>query len=170
VPTAAERKALVYLGAVACLGAGVRVVRARDVAPPPISARRALDAQISAVDSVRKAPPPARRVRGIALRDTDPPPGHRGAAGRGAARPRTPQALPVVPLGRFNRVDVDRASALDLQRLPGIGPALAARIVAYRDSNGPFGGMDRLRRVKGIGPATAARLDSLVRFSGIPRP
>ncbi|MDE3216270.1 MAG: ComEA family DNA-binding protein, partial [Gemmatimonadota bacterium] len=88
-------------------------------------------------------------------------------SGRGRPRPAGP---PVVPVGPFNRIDVDRASPQELQRLPGIGPVLAARIVAYRDSNGPFGGLDRLRRVKGIGPATAARLDSLVRFSGVRRP
>ncbi|MGH7688359.1 MAG: ComEA family DNA-binding protein, partial [Gemmatimonadaceae bacterium] len=71
--------------------------------------------------------------------------------------------------GPLRRVDVDRATANELQALPGIGPALAARIVAFRDSNGPFGSMTRLQQVKGIGPATAKRLDSLVTFSGIPR-
>jgi competence protein ComEA len=77
---------------------------------------------------------------------------------------------PAPPPGPYNRIDVDRATAAELQRLPGIGPALAARIIAYRDSNGPFGSMDRLRHVKGIGPATATRLDSLISFSGLRRP
>ncbi|MDE3173953.1 MAG: hypothetical protein KGN74_12845, partial [Gemmatimonadota bacterium] len=58
MPTRSERRALAFLGAVICLGAGVRVVRAREVPPPPPAARRALDAQITAVDSARRAPPP----------------------------------------------------------------------------------------------------------------
>ncbi|OYV71503.1 MAG: hypothetical protein B7Z72_06835 [Gemmatimonadetes bacterium 21-71-4] len=167
MPTATERKALVFLGAVVSLGAGVRVVRAHAVPPPPVADRRALDAQISAVDSARRAsPPPARRARAAIGPDTHPPAGRRDSARRRGG----PARLPVVPLGPFNRLDVDRASARELQQLPGIGPALAARIVAYRDSNGPFGSLARLRRVKGIGPVTSARLDSLVRFSGIRRP
>jgi len=165
MPTATERKALLFLGAVACLGGGVRVVRAREIPPPPASARRALDAQISAVDSTRRQPsPPGRGRRRAASRDTNPP----GGAPRRprGGRARSVRLPPDPPLGSFNRLDVDRATVVELQRLPGIGPALAARIVAYRDSNGPFGSMDRLRRVKGIGPATAARLDSLVSFWG----
>jgi len=74
------------------------------------------------------------------------------------------------PPGPMHRVDVDHATAQELQALPGIGPALAARIVAYRDSNGAFGSLARLQRVRGIGPAIVKRLDSLVTFSGVPRP
>jgi competence ComEA-like helix-hairpin-helix protein len=170
MPTAAERKALAFLGAVALLGAGVRVVRAREVPPPPAADRRALDTQITAVDSARRASPPPRRRGRTFARDTAPPIGRRAAPRRGAERPRTPPRVLAPPLGPFNRLDVDQAPAAELQRLPGIGPALAARIVAYRDSNGPFGSMEKLRRVKGIGPATAARLDSLVRFSGVRPP
>jgi competence protein ComEA len=75
----------------------------------------------------------------------------------------------LAPPAPHRRVDVDRATARELQALPGIGPALAARIVAYRDSNGPFGSLARLQQVKGIGPAKARKLDSLVTFSGFPR-
>ncbi|HEU4562530.1 MAG TPA: ComEA family DNA-binding protein [Longimicrobium sp.] len=56
------------------------------------------------------------------------------------------------------RVDLNSASAQELQTLPGIGPALAARIVAHRESNGPFRSVDELEKVPGIGPATATRL------------
>ena len=55
-------------------------------------------------------------------------------------------------------IDVDRATAEELERLPGIGPSLAARIVADRMRNGSFGGADALRRVKGIGPRTLERI------------
>lgn len=55
-------------------------------------------------------------------------------------------------------VDVNLATPAELQLLPSIGPALAARIVADRDANGPFASVDDLRRVSGIGERTAARL------------
>lgn len=56
------------------------------------------------------------------------------------------------------RVDPDRADAADWERLPGIGPALAGRIIADRKANGPFRSPDALLRVPGIGPRTLARI------------
>ncbi|MCL4212452.1 MAG: helix-hairpin-helix domain-containing protein [Gemmatimonadales bacterium] len=67
-------------------------------------------------------------------------------------------------------LDLDVASAAELERLPGIGPALAARIVADRSALGPFGSLEGLQRVKGIGPALARRLQPHVTFSLPPRP
>lgn len=55
-------------------------------------------------------------------------------------------------------VDVNVADVAELTRLPGIGPALAARIVAYREEHGPYRSIDDLARVRGIGPATVERL------------
>jgi competence ComEA-like helix-hairpin-helix protein len=55
-------------------------------------------------------------------------------------------------------IDVDRASAAELERLPGIGPSLAARIVAERDRSGPFRGAEALLRVPGIGPRILERI------------
>jgi len=55
-------------------------------------------------------------------------------------------------------IDVDRAGAEELLRLPGIGPSLAARIVAERDSGGPFGGPEGLLRVRGIGTKTLEKI------------
>jgi competence ComEA-like helix-hairpin-helix protein len=59
---------------------------------------------------------------------------------------------------RAASIDVDRAGAEELIRLPGIGPALAARIVAERGAGGRFGGPDGLLRVPGIGPKTLAKI------------
>ena len=56
------------------------------------------------------------------------------------------------PALRPHGIDVDRATAAELERLPGIGPSLAAKIVAERARNGPYGGADALLRVPGIGP------------------
>ena len=49
------------------------------------------------------------------------------------------------------RINVNVADEQKLRLLPGIGPALAARIVADRESNGPFKNVDDLKRVRGIG-------------------
>jgi len=55
-------------------------------------------------------------------------------------------------------VDINRATAAELERLPGIGPVTAARIVVDRDERGPYADLTDLQRVKGIGPATVAGL------------
>lgn len=60
-------------------------------------------------------------------------------------------------------VDINTASAEELASLPGIGPALARRIVEWRTANGPFRDAEALDAVPGIGPATVARLRPLVR-------
>lgn len=59
-------------------------------------------------------------------------------------------------------IDLNRASADELERLPGVGPATAAAIVDDRDRNGPFATIDELDRVPGIGPAKLAALRDLV--------
>lgn len=66
--------------------------------------------------------------------------------------------------GSGELLSLNGASAAELERLPGIGPALAGRIVAYRDSAGPFRAVEELDSVKGIGPAMLARLKPLLRL------
>lgn len=73
------------------------------------------------------------------------------------------------PLGRDEKIDVDRAPVGELMRLPRIGPALAARIVQDREVNGAFGGLDALDGVSGIGPAVLKAIGRHVVFSGLPR-
>jgi competence protein ComEA len=59
-------------------------------------------------------------------------------------------------------MDLNQGSEGDFERLPGIGPSLASRIVQFRLKHGPFGTVDSLVRVPGIGPATLARIRELV--------
>lgn len=48
-------------------------------------------------------------------------------------------------------IDINKATASDLQKLPGIGPSLAKQIVAYRNKHGPFRRVEDLMAIKGIG-------------------
>ncbi|MBW3657893.1 MAG: ComEA family DNA-binding protein [Actinobacteria bacterium] len=60
------------------------------------------------------------------------------------------------------RIDLNRATAGELEELPGVGPVLAERIVAYRDEHGPFTEVGQLREVSGIGERTFQSLAELV--------
>lgn len=130
----------------------------------PVTARAIVAAREEG--TVFRAPEDLLAVRGIgeatlarirARLDLSAPP-----AGRGAPRPAAPErpsrtrsgsgASPPAPL-----VDVNSASAEELERLPGIGPAIAARIVEARRER-TFSSVDDLERVRGIGPATVERL------------
>jgi competence protein ComEA len=60
-------------------------------------------------------------------------------------------------------VVINRATAKEFETLPGIGPVLAARIVAYRKANGPFATIEDLLKVPGIGTSTLAKFKSKLR-------
>ena len=142
--TPGERKALLFLGAVIVLGSSVRVARAvggqSDLDP---AAKAAIERQIGAVDSARKE----------------------GKKKKGKRKKETQEAVVAPAI-----VDLDIATSEQIETLRGIGPSLAKRIVADRDSLGPFGSLAELQRVKGVGPKLAARIDSSVTFSLLPRP
>ena len=55
-------------------------------------------------------------------------------------------------------LDLNSATAEQLEQLPGIGPVLAGRIVEYRQIHGPFAAAEELTKVEGIGDATVAGL------------
>ena len=61
-------------------------------------------------------------------------------------------------------VNINRATARQLDALDGIGPVIAARIVAYRKVNGSFLSVDDLQKVSGIGAAKFAQIKSKVRI------
>jgi competence ComEA-like helix-hairpin-helix protein len=73
---------------------------------------------------------------------------------------------------RLLTLDVNRANQRDFERLPGIGPVLARRIVEYRESRGAFQDIEQLRGVKGIGKKTFEGIRAFVAVlpTGVTRP
>lgn len=69
------------------------------------------------------------------------------------------QSAARAPVGLIN---INTATATELEELPGIGPSYAKGIVDYRIQNGPFVRVDDLDKVKGIGPKTLEKLRPLV--------
>ena len=62
------------------------------------------------------------------------------------------------------KVFINRATIEELQALPGVGPALAERIVNYRDSVGQFADLPELDNVPGVGEATLEKWRDLIAF------
>lgn len=67
-------------------------------------------------------------------------------------------------------IDLETASAAEIERLPRVGPSLARRIVEDRAAHGPFRSLEGLQRVRGVGPAVARQLQGHVTFGGTGRP
>jgi competence protein ComEA len=76
--------------------------------------------------------------------------------------PDAPQAQPAT--AGSGPVNINTASAAELETLPGIGPAMAQRILEHREANGPFATVDDLQNVRGIGPTMLEELRPLVRI------
>lgn len=72
------------------------------------------------------------------------------------------------PLAPGERLDPDRATAAELDRLPGVGPGIAAAMVREREAHGPYRSPEGLTRVRGIGPATLEKLLPHLRFGSSP--
>lgn len=110
-------------------------------------------------------------IRRIAMRPGDPPgqvellpslaPGSPAAHRDSALRQQR-------PLETGERIDLDRASAQEIARLPRIGLPLAKTIVADREANGPFGSLAGLDRVSGVGSGLLKRVEPHVTFSALP--
>lgn len=65
----------------------------------------------------------------------------------------TPLTAAQAPSGGVRTVNINTATAAELETLPGIGPVYAERIVAYREAHGPFKAPQEIMQVEGIGPA-----------------
>jgi competence protein ComEA len=193
MPTPSEQKALAFVALVVLLGGVVRVVRGGGLATPTPTpeeqqalARQTFAANSSAVEHRVSVPRKGRKARRVTQVGRDsvagiptsgayampsldgrgfPPPYPRiDTDARGLTT--TPRAPSSTLERRSAPLDLDTATEQEIDALPRIGPSLARRIVANRDSLGPFRSLAALRRVRGIGPSTLDRLSSLVTFSG----
>lgn len=59
-------------------------------------------------------------------------------------------------------ININTATAEQLEQIPGVGPVLAQRIVMYREQTGGFGTVEQLTEVSGIGEATFAQMEPMV--------
>jgi competence protein ComEA len=94
-----------------------------------------------------RAPPPPRPTE-VEFDLTKPKPPVDAAALAGITAP--------------EKINVNAADAAVLCKLPGIGHAYAARIVAYREAHGPFEKAEDLTAVEGIGPATVGKIEPYI--------
>jgi DNA uptake protein ComE-like DNA-binding protein len=158
-----DHKALVFVGAIAVLGASVRVIRA--ASGETVSAQPALDHQLAVSDSARVKQASGRQGKGRGRQR-----GQRGAR-TDSTRASGPQGIREQAMqpnrrGYVNgKLDLDVATAAQIDSLPGIVPGVAKRIVADRMALGPFYNSDGLRRV-GLAPRVLRQLDPLVTYSG----
>lgn len=104
----------------------------------------------------RPDPPPVRLIRGALAADSS----RGGTHGALYADGDTRVSLPGSPGDSLapGPVDIRTAGPAELERLPGVGPVLAARISSWRaERTGPWG-LEDLLEVRGVGPATLGRL------------
>lgn len=166
--TTGERTALRWLLVVVVTGAGSHLFRHwRYSAEATPASSESLSRHLLAVDSAQRHSRLPRGGRSKSPRGRASSRAGSGSAG-GAGRPARAPSIAHVPT--LAPVDLDQADSAMLERLPRIGPALAARIVADRQAHGPFGSLRALQRVRGIGSKLAGAIEAHVTFSGTPRP
>jgi competence protein ComEA len=90
----------------------------------------------------------------VPVKGETPPPGPTTVAGGSVGAGNSEGARGLIP--------INTASAAQLEALPGIGPALAERIVAYREAHGPFRQPEEIMQVTGIGEARYEQIRSLI--------
>ena len=163
--TAGERRILGFLVAMALIGTGVRAWGVerfeRSTLGGPSAMPAAGAARPGGSTGGRRFRPPGSRVSRSSRGSRTSRPRKPPSPGPEGGRPRDPPAFPI---------DINAATAAELEALPRVGPAMARRIVERRERAGPYQTLDDLRHVRGIGPATLRLLDSLVTFSGRHRP
>lgn len=130
--TSVERRALTFLSAAFIVGLGIRLYQSEFASPPKFD-YRASDSTFAALSA--------------AADDTT------AGTMSGSSEP------PIDPPGQ---VDLNTATVSALTALPGVGPATARRIIAERDTHGPFRSVRDLRRVKGLGAKRIEQLSPLV--------
>lgn len=81
-----------------------------------------------------------------------------------SSTPTPNQPLPTLSDEQTAKVNINTATAEELDTLPGIGPAKAKAIIAFRQANGTFRSLEQLMEVKGIGPKIFAKLSTFIQL------
>lgn len=129
-----------------------------DVYELPLDAR-IKDLVVAAGGLTADADPEQLNLAGL-LKDSD----HIHVPRRGVSPAGAAAAVVADPaeVAQSGPLDLNTASASDLDGLPGIGQSFADRIIEYRTANGPFASIEDLQKVKGIGAALFAKIAPLV--------
>ena len=77
-----------------------------------------------------------------------------------------PPQSATVTVADVGPVNINRGTADDLRRLPGIGPVLAERVIRHRQEHGKFGSIRDIQNVKGIGAKKFAQLEPYIHIDG----
>ena len=147
-----RRQLVVLLILLAVAGLGLAIGHWRRARPDAVEYLEGLDrapgARLTVPSAGDGAPTPT---------SPEPPRSRRRKETRESERaPSVPTDAPAEP------IDLNRATTLELSRLPGIGPALARRIIDTRDVEGPFARVDELGRVRGISARKVEKLRAFV--------
>ena len=88
-----------------------------------------------------------------------------GAASGVAAGQQSDSGQASAGSGAPAKVNLNTADEAALDTLPGVGPVMAANIIAWREANGRFAGVEQLQEITGIGPSRYAQISPLVTVS-----
>jgi len=146
---------LVHQPGLVTLGAGARIADALSAAGGPLDG-----ADLVGLNMARRVGDGEQIVVGLSSPLGAPPAMGSSITSPTGAAPSPPREKGSAP-GEL--VDLNTATVEQLDALPGVGPVTAAAIVAWRDANGSFAGVDQLGEVEGIGPARLEKLRGLVR-------
>ena len=130
--TPQERRGVIVIAAVIALAGGIRLLQPFVTDTQAVD-YRAADSVFTRISMARYVAPPAEQAR--------------------QARSQKPKEV-LQP----GSIDINRAGKSELVRLPRIGPAIASRIIAYREAHGRFSALAELKNVRGIGEKTFANI------------
>jgi competence ComEA-like helix-hairpin-helix protein len=157
--TLPQLRLLILLAVTLLVGLGVREWRAGFPDAAERFERFDREDAVSPLVPDANAPPAGAAPREAPGRPTPPPPAAPAVPGRVTPpAPATPVPVPAAPPPPAEPLDVNRADATELARLPGVGAGLAQRIVEERERRGRFDSPEALRYVLGMGPKKLAAI------------